>query len=84
MTVPVPDPFLRKMKMKTAKLAWRRTYCGKSTVTEDTTRIGACPLREVENMGREDHGSYLEKDPEEVGEDSTGAGACVSVTKLIM
>jgi hypothetical protein len=24
----------------------------------------------------EDHGSYLEKHPEEVGEDTTGAGAC--------
>jgi hypothetical protein len=48
--VPVPDPFLRKIKMKTAKLALRRTYCGKRTVNEDTTRIGACPLCEVENM----------------------------------
>ncbi len=50
--------------MKTAKLAWRRTYCGKSTVNEDTTRIGVCPLRE--GITSEDHGSYLEKDPDEV------------------
>jgi hypothetical protein len=50
--------------------------CGKSTVNEDTTRIGACPLREVEHWRTwENHGSYLEKHPEEVGEDTTGAGA---------
>jgi hypothetical protein len=74
-TVPVPDPFLRKMKMKTAKLAWRRSYCGKSTVNEDTTRIEACPLCEVENMG----GPWMlpgEAPRRSIGEDATGAGAC--------
>ncbi len=40
------------------------------------TQQGLEPVPSVRWRTWEDHGSYLEKHPEEVGEDITGAGAC--------
>ncbi len=40
------------------------------------TQQGLEPVPSVRWRTWEDHGSYLEKHPEEVGEDTTGARAC--------